>query len=377
MIGGADENTLRTDLTREQRCLPLPMTIDPGFVHQNKIQLILGDKGMAIIDEGIARIPDMPEGLRRARIDNVYAHVFTSWCGVVGIRSLQDTLGTQNGRMFCSTEHWHPCREIKKQPRALLRWRKPRNCEFDVEVEFSTERVHSDTLRSRIAEGNTPIAVIGEHRWIKDKTIRYEAIVMGSPWVETRENVGFDPIWYSYDFFENYVEDFDEFAKVASIPTPKDSKAMRSISELAFKTCIARLIGGTTEADWGGEQSDFYSSHLHLGGRRVKGAFLFKGPARFSPMTLNNLGKNNDQIVRLSHEPADILVVQHCHDIRPAVRKTLRAFAVQPSRPRRYCLIDGRDSLRLLTAYNLYDEAVKLSKRTNKRIVASASAATS
>jgi len=27
-------------------------------------------------------------------------------------------------------------------------------------------------------------------------------------------------------------------------------------------------------------------------------AFLLKGPARFAPMGLNHLGKNNDQIVR-------------------------------------------------------------------------------
>ena len=77
-------------------------------------------------------------------------------------------------------------------------------------------------------------------------------------------------------------------------------------------------------------------------------------------MGLNHLGKNNDQIVRLSREPADILIVQHSHDILPPVRETLRALAVQPSRPLRYCLMDGRDSLRLLQAYNLYDWAVDL-----------------
>lgn len=83
-------------------------------------------------------------------------------------------------------------------------------------------------------------------------------------------------------------------------------------------------------------------------------------------MTLNHLGKNNDQIVRLAHVPASLLVVQHCHDIGPEVRETLRAFAVQPSNPRRYCFIDGRDSLRLLRAYGLYDKAVALTKEPKK-----------
>jgi hypothetical protein len=87
-------------------------------------------------------------------------------------------------------------------------------------------------------------------------------------------------------------------------------------------------------------------------------AFLLKGPAHFAPMGLNHLGRNNDQIYRLSSEPAEILIVQHSHEILQPVRATIRTFAVQPSRPRRYCLIDGRDSLRLLLAYNLYDEAL-------------------
>jgi hypothetical protein len=137
---------------------------------------------------------------------------------------------------------------------------------------------------------------------------------------------------------------------------------MRVVSEAALKACLAEILGDAAAKDWGGESSDYYSAHIRLSGRRLTSAFLLKGPARFEPMNLKHLGKNNDQIVRLSDEPADVLFVQHCHDILPAVRKTLRAFAVQPFLPRRYCLIDGRDSLKLLRAYGLYDKAVALSK---------------
>ena len=59
---------------------------------------------------------------------------------------------------------------------------------------------------------------------------------------------------------------------------------------------VAEIIGGNVPKDWGGENSDFYTAHLHLAGQRLSGAFLLKGPARFSPMQLNMLGKNNDQI---------------------------------------------------------------------------------
>jgi hypothetical protein len=143
---------------------------------------------------------------------------------------------------------------------------------------------------------------------------------------------------------------------------------MRHVSEGAFKRALGSLLGDVVPKDWGGERSDYFSAHVHLDGRRVTGAFLLKGPARFSPMGLNHLGKSNDQIFRLSQEPADVLFLQHSHDVLPAVRATLRAFAVQPSQPRRYCILDGRDSLWLLQAYNLYDRAIEWSREArNKR----------
>jgi hypothetical protein len=62
---------------------------------------------------------------------------------------------------------------------------------------------------------------------------------------------------------------------------------------------------------------------------------ILKGPSRFQPMTLNQLCKNNDQIFRLSQQPFEVFFDEDCHEIEPAVRETLRAFAVQPGRPRR------------------------------------------
>ena len=133
---------------------------------------------------------------------------------------------------------------------------------------------------------------------------------------------------------------------------------MRNVPERGFKSCLAKILADRITSDWGGEQSDHFKSNIHLSGRRTTAAFVLKGPAKFAPMTLNHLGKNNDQIYRLSQEPAEVLVVQHSHDITPPVRATLRAFAVQPGKARRYCLIDGRDSLWLLNAYSLLDEAM-------------------
>jgi hypothetical protein len=68
-------------------------------------------------------------------------------------------------------------------------------------------------------------------------------------------------------------------------------------------------------------------------------------------MTLAEFGKNGDQIDRLFSEPADIFVLQHCHEITPPVRSTVRAFAQQIGRLRLFCVIDGYDTVRLLEAY--------------------------
>lgn len=123
---------------------------------------------------------------------------------------------------------------------------------------------------------------------------------------------------------------------------PDDFSVMKNIYEKAFKACLCEILRYEIKKDWGGEQSDHFTSSIHINQKRYTGAFLLKGPASFSPMGLNHLGKNNDQIVRLANEPSQVLFVQHCQEILPAVRSTLRAFAVQPCTPRRYCLIDGK-----------------------------------
>jgi hypothetical protein len=138
---------------------------------------------------------------------------------------------------------------------------------------------------------------------------------------------------------------------------------MRDIRERAFKRCLTEILGDTARSDWGGEMADHFAAHLHLCGKRTAAAFLLKGPANFAPMGLNHLGKNNDQIYRLAQTPAGLLVVQHCHEIQEPVRATLRAFAVQPGAVRRYCLIDGKDSLRLLIAYDKLGRARELSAK--------------
>lgn len=130
-----------------------------------------------------------------------------------------------------------------------------------------------------------------------------------------------------------------------------DLARLKAIPEQQVKQAIAALIGEpVVPADWGGEINDLYTSRLMVDGRQQSAAFLLKGPARFSPMTIGHLGQNGDQLTRLARSPADVLVVQHCHYIRPEVISYLQDVSSSFRHVRRYLVLDGPDTYRLLTA---------------------------
>lgn len=356
-----DDSNAREDLSPAERALPLKHTIDPGFVNHRAVQSVLGAPGMKIVDELTGQLPPHPEWQALVRVDHIYTEVMLGFCEANGIPTLSQLLASGGGRMFCSTERVLANEAVYSAERTQSEIQPAGLSNYRVFLEYSTKHIHADTTRSELHSGarQSIIAILDR----KDAdTLYFRPLIIGAPWLRSENPQWADKVmWWAQDFFENFIEDFREFAKVALEPVPSSVEPMRQISENAFKTCLARILGDPVSKDWGGEQSDHFTAHLHLGDRRVTGAFLLKGPAKFAPMSLNHLGKNNDQIYRLAQEPADVLFVQHAHEIIPAVRATLRAFAVFPGRSRRYCLIDGRDSLRLLRAYGLYDEAARLS----------------
>ncbi len=355
---------IRESLTPEQRATNLDLIIDPGFVNQRKIQTIVGKPGMSFIDLNYRNLPDLPPWQKEVRLDHLYSEAVLIFCKELGVNTLQHILATQKGRLFCSVEKLSPCPPVYTEERVVSNWIPPEKVDVSVEFCYSTKHIHSDTLRSNLHDGNHLFAIVAEFVKFDRTSVVFEPLVMGSPWLrEKDETPNFNIMWYGYEYFENFVEDFDEFARVRDISLPDSVEPMINVSEDSFKKCLAEILGGTVQKDWGGETSDFHTAHIHLNGKPSTAAFLLKGPARFAPMTLNHLGANNDQIVRLAREPVQILFVQHCHDVTQPVRETLRTFAVQPGNPRRFCIIDGRDSLRLLKAYGLYDKAVALSAK--------------
>lgn len=148
-----------------------------------------------------------------------------------------------------------------------------------------------------------------------------------------------------------YPSDIGQFSGIdfTSPLTQAELDAVLQVPEQKVKHAFAGLIGESdVPKDWGGERSDLYTSRVFARGRQVSAAWLFKGPGHPRAMDVKALGKNGDQIDRLFTEPAELLVLQHCHQIKPSVVGMMDSYAHDARHPRSYMIIDGADTGRIL-----------------------------
>lgn len=232
-------------------------------------------------------------------------------------------------------------------------------------------------LRTRLVVGDVELSILGkihpQHVFSSSSTeylsLTRKAFVLGQ--YEFGENgvevwpyiIGdfspeyFQPVEGLHETLQRprlYPQEIDGFAKLADIPSPsmKQLETMGKIPEAEIKKAFSFILGEPfLDKDWGGEMSDIYTSRLSVGGKLLPTAFVLKGPGTPGPMYPTSLGKRGDQLVRAFDEPADLVVVQHHGKIETSVIKLAEALAVQPARPRRYCIIDGADTWRILKAY--------------------------
>jgi hypothetical protein len=345
--------------TRIERSKSLYHHIDPGFVNHRLCYNVIGAKGIELFE------------LRRRREDDHWAnlandHLLTNIVLTTLGRDKAPSLGELiqhpiEGARFSSTEEVLGNPAIYDLDRLTNRIRLRFRHQSRVLLEYDKKKVTSDTLHSELASGGV-LSIAGMIKQVRGRSIHVAPIIMGSPWLEhpLNETAGVDLaqlMWLGHNFFELLPGDIDEFSRIEEIPDKIEIAEwhgyMREMPEAEVKKKIAALLNDSVQADWGGEQEDHFSSHLHLSGRRVTASFAFKEPAKFREMTPAMLGKNGDQIYRLAATPAHVLVLQHCHDVGTAVRETLRRFAVAPHNPRHFCVMDGRDTYRLLKAYGM------------------------
>ncbi|WP_319532954.1 hypothetical protein [uncultured Cohaesibacter sp.] len=262
----------------------------------------------------------------------------------------------QPRHVFMSIEQLEPCLEIYDKKRVSHNVIFDIHREKHVKVSYHTSHICADTGRMILAEGKGYRQAIIGLLYRRDEYFEIEPIVIGSPWLDhPRNKNGHTAIWLGQEKFgEILAEDIEEFKEMKQIKVSSAEEwmdVMAKTPESFVKSAVCKLLSEPEKADWGGEDNDHYSSNVTLAGRRHTAAFLLKGPSKFQEMTPAMCGKNGDQIYRLDRVKADISVIQHSHLIGVAVRETLRKFVVQPGQTRKFCIIDGQATYRLLKAY--------------------------
>lgn len=227
--------------------------------------------------------------------------------------------------------------------------------DITLSIDFSKSGLVNDTAYSRLSGVNN-IFVFAYITEVSDKSIRAVPIAIGDL-IDSDISL---PSLISFGI-PIQAEEVDQFSTIDQAWTPNKKKfeLMRTIPEKQVKELMCSLLEQEPQNDWGGEESDIFTSGLIVGGRRMTGAFLLKGPAKFHPMTPKDLGKNGDQLYRLFNIPADIYIIQHCHAIEPSVRGMAEAFAVRRTltAPCRLLFLDGWDTARLLKAHGQWPDS--------------------
>lgn len=329
--------------------------VDAGFINRRLSYNWLSPAARRVFDGHIDGSGD--ERFTALRNDHVLIEVCLADATGRKVQGVRESLvqGLQVGDSVCGTEWLKPVPNIYDTARARARVDFAMKTDFSVSLEFSTEHIFSSTQKMVLQQGAYTTFVAIVHSISRRNAVTLHPLFMGGPMLGRDENdepVDGELLWHSSSFYQLYPEDIDEFVGMKDVQAGIEwMDVMRNVPEQCVKGAFASILGDPTKKDWGGELNDHYASAVHAGGRRYEAAFLLKGPSDFREMVPAHLGKNADQIYRLACTPAGLLVVQHCHQIGEAVRATLKAFAYNPAHIRRYCLIDGKDTYRILKAY--------------------------
>jgi hypothetical protein len=347
-----DERELAS-FTSEERSKNPHHHIDPGFINKRLAMSTFGN-GFVNLFERLRKPGD--DHWTDLQNNHRFVDLGLRYCTAFQVKTLGEALlEPRVGEVFCSTETFEGTDQIYESER--VRNHVLPGFEYDREVylDYGVEHFVASTGRSEQATRSVT-SVVGVIREVSETEVRLAPIIMGAPTFDHpwNKDVGLDLMWEGFSWYETYAEDIEEFARIKGLPNPPDTEwlpVMEQLPEADVKEKLAEILEvKPASKDWGGETSDM-SATVHLAGDPVRASLLLKGPARFAEMTPSMLGKNADQIQRLAKTPSQLLIVQHCHQIGDAVRDTLRAFAVAPHLPRRYCVIDGQETYKILKTY--------------------------
>lgn len=344
------------DFTPEERCSTPHHHIDPGFINRRQCFSTFGSIFISIFDKHKKQGNDHLTILGN---DHLLVTLALSYCKGAGIKSLGEVLNNPvEGILFCSTEELEGNEDVYHKERVRNRIILPYEYDKNIFLEFGTSHIVADTGRLELSQ-KSKVSIIAGIRHIDQENIISYPLIMGAPSFDHpwNKDFGIDPavlMWYGWEWYEVFPQDIHQFHKITDFEEPSSkewTKIMSMLPESEVKRYFCEILGDVQKKDWGGEQDDHFTSCLRLANDNVTAAFIFKGPSKFREMTPDILGTRADQIYRLACTPAQLLIVQHCHQIGEAVRATLRAFSVTPHNPRRYCFIDGKNTYKILKAY--------------------------
>lgn len=189
------------------------------------------------------------------------------------------------------------------------------------------------------------VFVVGSVIGVQENLIRIRAFFIGRRrWSDSPDRFAVEPR-------RVYPQQVDHFADVdwATALTRDEFRRMNQMAEADVKEALAKVVGTPfVDKDWGGERSDAVTNNLMVDGALTSAAWLLKGRSVQGMMYMSSLGKRGDQLERLSTEPAELLVVQHNNQIASAVVNTARAFASDMRNPRRFMILDGDATAKIL-----------------------------
>jgi len=337
-------------------------TIDTVFLHQKLVLQILDSQNREILERKLTNSVNYTDDLKDIYINTTFTDGVISYLVKNKTLSLEERLvkgeTLKLGELIWFENDFY----FKGIGKAYDDFRKgisPAYSEFHITLERFNKLSTKGKFNFEHTFGNSALDRLSGHKnkfifayidEIKDNEIVLRPIIIGDKILTNEIIKQFDTSSLKVN-----IEDIDELKEVASISyndKSLDLNIHKSIPEKDIKKWFAEILNEkNVTKDWGGETSDLVTSHIHVMGKRLSGAFALKGPSKFHPMSIKDLGKNGDQIVRLFNEPADLLILQHCHYIKSETCKTMEAFASRFDNIRRYCIIDGIDTLRILKAY--------------------------
>ncbi len=328
------------ELTRERRSLDPYLHVEPHFLNVAKCMKIFGQY---FKDFYLSRT--IKEDTEFARIFNQHLLVTYTMdaCLDREVKTLGEVLcDPVPGQLFSSIETMAGTPEVSDRDNGRARLVLPFPFEKDVFITFYDANFLSRVERDAMAEG-ARMALICQVDLVKDDFIQADPLVMGTPSFDHFRNQEVDLALAPYveEWFETLPGDIDEFADGAAggeAAAAEWREALESLGACGVGAGLREITGEVAPPGDIAPSDDLIFAELHLSGTPITTAILTAG-VEVAAMSA---------AARVAATPARLLMVQHCGAIDEPVRETLRAFAVAPHAPRRFCVVDGADTYRIL-----------------------------